>query len=160
LLWIRNNRSWNWYVDCFIFLFSNTDFSFFVLAQTKNGPSRHSWKHTCSAFQNCSSTVFSPAPVTGSQPPSIISDSGTDVIPPRKEQINSSETPQPVSARIAAVGKSAHVSVNTNTSASSSKVRPSVEGAMGLLPLKPRPSLIGTPTPTGRDPHLRKGRWL
>jgi len=104
------------------------------------------------------SSVFSPTPVTGSRPPSVISDSGTDVVPPKKERISSLDTPQPVSARIAALGKSARVNVNTSAPASSSstKVRPSVEGAMGPPPLKSRPSLIGTPTPTGRVSSLSR----
>jgi len=104
------------------------------------------------------SSVFSATPVAGARPPSVISDSGTDVAAPRKERINFVETPQPVSARIAALGKSARVNVTTNASASSSsvKVRPSVEGAMGPPPLKSRPSVVGTPTPTGRIPSLSR----
>ena len=111
------------------------------------------------AIHRRDSSVFSVTPVAGSRPPSVISDSGTDVVAPRKERINSLETtPQPVSARIAALGKSARVNITTNASASSSgvKVRPSVEGSMGPPPLKSRPSVVGTPTPTGRIPSLSR----
>lgn len=106
------------------------------------------------------SSVFSATPIAGSRPPSVTSDSGTDATAPRKERINSSEIPQPVSARIAALGKSARVNVTTVTNATASssatKVRPSVEGAMGPPPLKSRPSIVGTPTPTGRISSLSR----
>jgi hypothetical protein len=87
-----------------------------------------------------------------SRPPSVLSDSGTDVMHiPKNERKNSSEIAPP-SAKLLALGKSTRVNGSGSSlvsgSANRSVVRTGVDGSiMGPPPLKSRPSVVGTPTP-------------
>ena len=106
--------------------FSNVNFLFFSSAQTKiglRGTTGSTPAQRSKTVHRRDSSVFSSTPIAGPRPPSVTSDSGTDVVAPRKKLINSLETPQPVSARITALGKSVRVNITTNASASSSAVK-------------------------------------
>ncbi|KAJ6630157.1 hypothetical protein B0H10DRAFT_2208272 [Mycena sp. CBHHK59/15] len=102
------------------------------------------------AHQRRDSSVFTTPGM--SRPPSVLSDSGTDG---GREPKPSAETPAS-SARIPALGKSARLNSSTSSVTSSSKPVRTVNGAMGPPPLKPRSSLVGTPTPTPRVSSLSR----
>ncbi|PPQ66147.1 hypothetical protein CVT26_010870 [Gymnopilus dilepis] len=104
------------------------------------------------------SSIFSATPLP--RPPSAMSESGTDSAPPSTiKKKSSSETSQSVSAsasgsaiKISALGKSSRVNATglSSTTSSAVKARPSVDNSMGPPALKSRPSITGTPTPSGR----------
>jgi len=110
------------------------------------------------------SSIFNATPA--SRPPSALSDAGTDggsqPSTTRKERKNSSETAQTASAaRVSALAKSTRVNGSGfgTPSVTSSATKPlRSEGSMGPPPvsLKPRASVNGTPTPSGRLSSLSR----
>ncbi|PPQ70922.1 hypothetical protein CVT25_004766 [Psilocybe cyanescens] len=112
---------------------------------------------TKAAHHRRDSSIFSATPI--SRPPSAMSESGTDAGGSTIKKKTSVETPQLSSTKIAALGKSTRINANGASSASSSAiktVRAGVDDSMGPPPLKSRPSIGGTPTPTGRLSSLSR----
>ena len=99
------------------------------------------------------SSIFTATPML-SRPPSVISDSGTDAMYiPKKERKNSSEMAPP-SVKPLALGKSIRVNgsgiSSVSSSANRSVARAGIDNSMGPPPLKSRPSVVGTPTPSAK----------
>uniref|UniRef100_A0A8H7XXY7 Uncharacterized protein n=1 Tax=Psilocybe cubensis TaxID=181762 RepID=A0A8H7XXY7_PSICU len=104
------------------------------------------------------SSIFSATPI--SRPPSVISESGTDAGGSTIKKKSSAETPMLNSTKITALGKSTRINASGASSASSTTsktaIRAGVDGSMGPPPLKSRPSINGTPTPSGRLSSLSR----
>lgn len=100
------------------------------------------------------SSIFTATPVL-SRPPSVISDSGDMHIPKKR----SSEM-APASAKLVALGKSTRINggkiPSVSSSASRSVVRAGSDSSMGPPPLKSRPSIVGTPTPSAKGVSLSR----